>query len=57
MSPRSDDMTTCVRRFGRKSRAPGERRGREHVTGVRMPSSNGHEVKSVMLRLISQLTQ
>ncbi|KIM90838.1 hypothetical protein PILCRDRAFT_150692 [Piloderma croceum F 1598] len=44
MSPRSDDMTTCVRRFGRKSRAPGERRGREHITGARMPSSNGHEI-------------
>jgi len=44
MSPRNDDMTTCVRRFGRVSRAPGERRGYEHITGARMSSNNGHEI-------------
>lgn len=50
-------MTTCVRRFGRQSRAPGERRGREHITGARMPSSNGHEVKGVILCLVLLLTR
>lgn len=44
ISPRNDDMTTCVRRFGRACRAPGERRGREHITGARMSSNNGHEI-------------
>lgn len=42
----SEDITTCVRRFGRKSRAPGERKGQEHVTGARMAVSNGHEVNN-----------
>ncbi|KDQ64539.1 hypothetical protein JAAARDRAFT_187861 [Jaapia argillacea MUCL 33604] len=44
MVPDSDDVVTCVRRFGRKSRGPGERKGSEHVTGARMAESNGHEV-------------
>ncbi|VDB85382.1 unnamed protein product [Peniophora sp. CBMAI 1063] len=42
--PPSDDATTCVRRFGRRRRGAGERRGYEHVTGARMSSQNGHEV-------------
>jgi hypothetical protein len=37
-------LTTCVRRFARPSRAPGERRGYEHITGARMARSNAHEV-------------
>jgi WD repeat-containing protein 42A len=36
--------TTCVRRFGRRSRARGERKGYEHITGARMSAWNGHEV-------------
>lgn len=40
----SDTVTTCVRRFGRKSRGEGERRGFEHATGAKMASTNGHEV-------------
>ncbi|KZV75173.1 WD40 repeat-like protein [Peniophora sp. CONT] len=42
--PPSDDATTCVRRFGRRTRGAGERRGYEHITGARMSSQNGHEV-------------
>lgn len=41
----ADELTTCVRRFGRAKRGHGERKGAEHVTGARMSSSNGHEVK------------
>jgi hypothetical protein len=46
MLPNIDDFTTCVRRFGRRSRGPGERKGYEHVTGVRVSETNGHEVIS-----------
>jgi WD repeat-containing protein 42A len=42
--PDADSATTCVRRFGRHSRAKGERKGCEHVTGARMSAWNGHEV-------------
>ncbi|KAI0732902.1 WD40 repeat-like protein [Fomitopsis betulina] len=42
--PNSHDVTTCVRRFGRAKRRPGESRGYEHVTGVRMATTNGDEV-------------
>ncbi|KAG1755653.1 WD40 repeat-like protein [Suillus lakei] len=42
--PDADSATTCVRRFGRRSRARGERKGYEHVTGARMSAWNGHEV-------------
>lgn len=42
--PDADRATTCVRRFGRRSRAKGERKGYEHITGVRMSAWNGHEV-------------
>ncbi|KAI0335470.1 WD40 repeat-like protein [Cubamyces sp. BRFM 1775] len=42
--PDSDEVTTCVRRFGRLTRGDHERRGLEHITGSRMASSNGHEV-------------
>ncbi|OSD04253.1 WD40 repeat-like protein [Trametes coccinea BRFM310] len=42
--PDADEVTTCVRRFGRLSRGAHERRGSEHITGSRMSSSNGHEV-------------
>ncbi|KAI0774275.1 WD40 repeat-like protein [Fomes fomentarius] len=38
------EVTTCVRRFGRRARGQHESRGHEHVTGSRMASSNGHEV-------------
>jgi WD40 repeat protein len=34
----------CVRRFGRTTRGPGERKGDAHVTGSRMAKSNGHEL-------------
>ncbi|EIN10643.1 WD40 repeat-like protein [Punctularia strigosozonata HHB-11173 SS5] len=44
MAPDGDHLTTCVRRFGRTGRAPGERVGHEHITGARMAQSNGHEV-------------
>ncbi|PCH41019.1 WD40 repeat-like protein [Wolfiporia cocos MD-104 SS10] len=44
MSPDVDNVTTCVRRFGRTSLAEGERAGHEHITGAKMASSNGHEV-------------
>ncbi|KAG8218871.1 WD40 repeat-like protein [Butyriboletus roseoflavus] len=44
MSPAVDDVTTCVRRFSRYSRAPGEAKGYEHITGARMSAWNGHEV-------------
>ncbi|RPD67162.1 WD40 repeat-like protein [Lentinus tigrinus ALCF2SS1-6] len=42
--PDAGEVTTCVRRFGRRSRGQHERPGVEHVTGARMASSNGHEV-------------
>jgi hypothetical protein len=44
MKPDMKNFTTCVRRFGRKSRPRGQRRGYEHVTGARMSGTNGHEV-------------
>ncbi|KAF8309338.1 WD40 repeat-like protein [Clavulina sp. PMI_390] len=40
----ADDSVRCVRRFGRASRADGERPRDSHVTGSRMASSNGHEL-------------
>ncbi|KAL6299681.1 WD40 repeat-like protein [Sparassis latifolia] len=43
MVPNSDNVTTCVRRFGRAAHGPAERRGHEHITGAKMASSNGHE--------------
>lgn len=40
-----EEITTCVRKFGRKSsQAKYEALGQSHITGVRMSSSNGHEV-------------
>lgn len=42
--PDANSATTCVRRFGRRSRAKAERRGFEHITGARMSDCNGHEV-------------
>jgi hypothetical protein len=44
MPPTIGDVTTCVRRFSRHSRAPGEAKGYEHITGARMSAWNGHEV-------------
>ncbi|KAG6378944.1 WD40 repeat-like protein [Boletus reticuloceps] len=44
MSPAVDDVTTCVRRFSRHSRAPGEVKGYEHITGAKMSAWNGHEL-------------
>lgn len=49
MSPEPDSLTTCVRRFGRESSAPGETKGFEHITGARMAKSNGHEVRCTLL--------
>ncbi|KAH9938149.1 WD40-repeat-containing domain protein [Fomitopsis serialis] len=43
MLPDSDDVTTCVRRFGRAARGPGESKGYEHITGAKMSCTNGHE--------------
>ncbi|KIJ56646.1 hypothetical protein M422DRAFT_22796 [Sphaerobolus stellatus SS14] len=40
----SDDLTTCVRRFGRKEISENETPGHEHVTGSRMSQYNGHEL-------------
>jgi len=37
-------VRTCVRRFGRASRGPGERPGTEHVTGARMSNENAEEL-------------
>ncbi|KAI6113645.1 WD40 repeat-like protein [Pisolithus croceorrhizus] len=44
MSPAAADATTCVRKFSRYSRAPGEPKGGEHITGARMSTWNGHEL-------------
>lgn len=44
MSPATADATTCVRKFSRHSRAPGEPKGGEHITGARMSAWNGHEL-------------
>lgn len=45
----ADKMATCVRRFGRRTRARGEMTEYQHVTGARMARSNGHEVSSISL--------
>ncbi|KAI0723306.1 WD40 repeat-like protein [Earliella scabrosa] len=42
--PDSNGVTTCVRKFGRRTRGQFERKDNAHVTGSRMASSNGHEV-------------
>ncbi|KAI9466991.1 WD40 repeat-like protein [Lactarius psammicola] len=44
VSLKANDFTTCVRRFGRKSRGWGESRGDEYITGARMSSKSSHEV-------------
>lgn len=47
MVPRAgeNELTTCVRRFGRLKGASDERNARsEHITGARMSTYNGHEV-------------
>ncbi|OAX43460.1 WD40 repeat-like protein [Rhizopogon vinicolor AM-OR11-026] len=44
MPPDEESATTCVRRFGRRSRAKGEKKGYEHITGARLSAWNGHEV-------------
>lgn len=43
----SDDLVTCVSRFGRDPERENDRHA--HVTGVRMARSNGHEVGSLRL--------
>lgn len=43
--PDEKDFVTCVRRFGRQTRGPGEVQGAEHVTGARMAQTNSYEVK------------
>ncbi|KAF9457019.1 WD40-repeat-containing domain protein [Collybia nuda] len=41
----SDDLTTCVRRFGRPQNTRNPRHARsEHITGARMSAYNGHEL-------------
>lgn len=47
--PNKEDVTTCVRRFGRRSRGSGEQKGREHITGARMASTNSHEVQFTLI--------
>ncbi|KAF9510841.1 hypothetical protein BS47DRAFT_1331473 [Hydnum rufescens UP504] len=42
--PGADDDANCVRRFGRASRASGERARNEYISGSRMSQTNGHEV-------------
>jgi len=44
MPPDERSATTCVRRFGRRSRAKSTKGGPEHVTGARLSTWNGHEV-------------
>lgn len=40
-----NELTTCVRRFGRLKAVANTRSGRsEHITGARMSAYNGHEV-------------
>ncbi|KAF8640101.1 hypothetical protein AX17_001339 [Amanita inopinata Kibby_2008] len=40
-----DDLTTCVRRFGRPAKTGGQRHLlRDHITGVRVSPQNGHEI-------------
>lgn len=46
----SDDLTTCVRRFGLPKKSKNPRRARsEHITGARMSTQNGHEVNQFQL--------
>ncbi|KAF8528968.1 WD40 repeat-like protein [Hysterangium stoloniferum] len=40
----SNDLTSCVRRFGRKPSGKKEYLGGEHITGSRMSNDNGHEL-------------
>jgi len=40
----SNDLTSCVRRFGRKPSRKKEHLGVEHITGSRMSHDNGHEL-------------
>ncbi|KAF8592387.1 WD40 repeat-like protein [Ramaria rubella] len=40
----ADDLTSCVRRFGRKTKGQIELSGQEHITGSRMSLENGHEL-------------
>ncbi|KAJ3553208.1 hypothetical protein NM688_g3741 [Phlebia brevispora] len=42
--PDHTGVVTCVRRFGRASDDPKKRTGREHITGTKMATTNGHEV-------------
>ena len=51
-APGEDDLTTCVRRFGRtskRSRQSGLLHG--HITGARMSAENGHEVCHRMVQM------
>ncbi|KAG7096934.1 hypothetical protein E1B28_004333 [Marasmius oreades] len=41
---RPNGVTTCVRRFGRPEGSRRQVMHREHITGARMASENGHEV-------------
>lgn len=43
----SEDLVTCVRRFGRTGPGEFEPPGSEHVTGARLSESNGHEVRRI----------
>jgi WD repeat-containing protein 42A len=42
----TDEVTTCVRRFGRP-RNEEKRYRRDHITGSRMSNYNGHEVSKI----------
>jgi len=48
----SEDLISCVRRFGRKNRNENEMPGHEHITGSRMSQENGHEVLNLYLYYI-----
>lgn len=39
-----DDVTTCVRRFGRPMKSNNQRH--EHITGARVSPQNGHDVSA-----------
>lgn len=54
--PEQTGIVTCVRRFGRPSDNSQKRSGREHITGVRMATTNGHEVLMCKFHISSILS-
>jgi len=48
-SPRSgQELTTCIRKFGRPPQSTARHYRREHITGARLSRSNGHEVWRIL---------